>query len=55
MDEIKIQKKCYERCLRCGRHLKSDEAKERGFGVKCWEKFIEEEPKYKNLFGEENV
>ncbi len=52
MDEIKIQKKSYERCLRCGRRLKTDDAKERGFGKKCWEKFNSEEPQYKDLFAE---
>lgn len=50
MSEIIIQKKSYERCLRCGRRLKTVEGKERGFGKTCWEKFNKEEPKYKDLF-----
>lgn len=28
----------YIRCIRCGRLLKDDESKERGFGPICWEK-----------------
>lgn len=34
MEEIKI----YPVCKRCGRKLKSEEARERGMGRICWEK-----------------
>lgn len=30
--------KIYKNCLRCGRKLKTQEAKERGYGKVCWEK-----------------
>ena len=33
-----IEKKQYKVCLRCGRKLRSIEAKERGYGRVCWEK-----------------
>jgi hypothetical protein len=32
------EKKIYPVCKRCGRRLRSDEAKERGMGKVCWEK-----------------
>ena len=28
----------HSHCLRCGRRLKTDEAKVRGFGKVCWQK-----------------
>lgn len=30
--------KTYKRCLRCGRRLKTEEARMRGMGSVCWEK-----------------
>ena len=35
-----IKKKEYTKCVRCGRRLKSDEAKERGYGKICWQKHL---------------
>ena len=35
---MKIKKEKYKNCLRCGRKLKNDEARERGYGKVCWEK-----------------
>lgn len=32
------EKKVHHFCLRCGRRLRSDEARERGMGKVCWEK-----------------
>ena len=32
--------KIHTHCLRCGRKLKSQEAKERGYGKICWEKRV---------------
>lgn len=32
------EKKMHPVCKRCGRKLRSDEAKERGMGKVCWEK-----------------
>ena len=34
MEEKESRKFC--RCLRCNRILKSEEAKEKGYGPKCW-------------------
>lgn len=34
--------KKYLRCKRCNRILKSEEAKERGYGKICWEKHLKE-------------
>lgn len=31
------QNKLYEKCLRCNRPLKSQKAKERGYGEHCWQ------------------
>ena len=39
----------YTHCIRCGRKLKTDESKERGFGKVCWEKW-NKETKNKKLF-----
>ena len=33
----------YEKCLRCGRKLKSESSKELGFGKICWEKYNSED------------
>lgn len=30
--------KYHKNCLRCGRKLKSDEARIRGYGLVCWKK-----------------
>lgn len=35
MEEIKK----YPICKRCGRRLRTDDAKERGMGKVCWEKY----------------
>ena len=45
------EKKIYPVCKRCGRKLKTDEAKERGFGPVCLEKARTE--KRNPLFGGE--
>ena len=37
-DNSKMPKPKYIRCIRCGRVLKDDESKERGYGPICWEK-----------------
>lgn len=38
-----------ERCIRCGRRLKTEESKAVGFGPTCYKKFIKEKSsKYKN-------
>ena len=47
------QKKIYPVCKRCGRKLKTDEAKERGFGPVCLLK-MQTEHKHP-LFGGENL
>ena len=39
----------YEKCLRCGRKLKSESSKELGFGKVCWEKYNSED-NYMELF-----
>ena len=41
--------KQYDKCLRCGRKLKNEEARIRGFGTVCWEKY-KNEIEYKELF-----
>lgn len=41
----------YERCIRCGRKLKTDESKELGFGKVCWKK-QQVETASKKLFNE---
>ena len=33
-------KKEYEYCLRCGRKMKNEEARLRGFGLVCWKKHL---------------
>lgn len=38
----------HSHCLRCGRKLKTDEAKVRGFGRICWEKHLSD--KQETLF-----
>lgn len=30
----------YSKCVRCGRRLRSDEARERGYGKICWKKHL---------------
>ena len=35
-----IKKKEHTKCVRCGRRLKSQEAKERGYGTICWKKHL---------------
>lgn len=37
-NKTKIRRPKYIRCIRCGRLLKDDKSKERGFGPICWEK-----------------
>lgn len=39
----------YEKCLRCGRKLKTIESQELGFGKTCWAKFNSED-NFKELF-----
>jgi len=38
MYQKNTQKKIHKYCLRCGRALKSEENKERGYGPVCWKK-----------------
>lgn len=38
VNKSKTRKPKYIRCIRCGRLLKDDESKERGYGPICWEK-----------------
>ena len=45
--------KKYIKCLRCGRKLKTEEAKEKGFGKICWEKY-RNDISYKELFTLDN-
>ena len=45
----------YEKCLRCGRQLKTQESKELGFGKVCWKKYNSEDIKYKQLFNAEGM
>ena len=42
-------KQLHKYCLRCGRLLKSQEARERGFGKICFEK-MRKEPQKNHLF-----
>ena len=44
-----MEKKIYPVCKRCGRKLKTDDARERGFGPACWLKIQNE--KKNPLFG----
>jgi hypothetical protein len=44
-----MKQKEYSHCLRCGRKLKSKEARERGMGIVCFNKSITEN-KNKPLF-----
>ena len=44
-----MEKQEYQFCIRCGRRLKTQEARERGMGKICAEKYIEKEGK-KKLF-----
>ena len=39
----------YENCIRCGRKLKTEESRTRGFGKVCWEKW-QMETKSNKLF-----
>lgn len=39
----------YEKCLRCGRKLKTEDSKELGFGKTCWKKYNSED-NFKQLF-----
>ena len=32
----------YSKCKRCGRRLKTDEARERGYGTVCWKKHLQD-------------
>ena len=43
------KKKDYDKCLRCGRKLKSEEARKIGYGRTCFIK-IKSEMKVKRLF-----
>lgn len=43
------EEKEYSHCLRCGRKLKNEKAKQIGYGVVC-EKKIKVEHKFKKLF-----
>lgn len=43
------KKKDYDRCLRCGRKLKSEEARKIGYGKTCLDK-IKKENSVKRLF-----
>ena len=40
----------YDRCLRCGRKLKTFENRARGFGKVCWEKSKKNAKNSKKLF-----
>ena len=44
-----MEKQDYQFCIRCGRRLKTPEARERGMGKICAEKYKEKEAK-KKLF-----
>ena len=48
-----MEKKIYPVCNRCGRKLKTDDARERGFGPVCWVKANAE--KRHPLFGGEMI
>ncbi len=50
--DIKIVKPLHEKCIRCGRKLKTPASKSLGFGKTCWEKW-NSEVKTKPLFEEE--
>ena len=39
----------HEKCLRCGRKLKTEESKILGFGKICWEKYTAED-NFQQLF-----
>ena len=36
-----MQDKLYDKCLRCGRKLKTEETRQRGYGDICWKKVKE--------------
>lgn len=48
------EQKLYTHCLRCGRRLKTDDARLRGMGNTCWEK-AQKSPKIKLLFEVKNA
>lgn len=48
--DIKIARPLHEKCIRCGRKLKTPASKELGFGKTCWEKWNSEGAKTKPLF-----
>lgn len=37
-----MKNELHEKCLRCGRKLKSEESKQLGFGKVCWDKYNNE-------------
>lgn len=47
--DMEDKKKDYDKCLRCGRKLKSEEARKIGYGRTCFIK-IKSEMKVKRLF-----
>ena len=49
-EKVSPDRRQYRYCLRCGRKLISDEAKERGMGKICWEKAQVEKGKRHILF-----
>lgn len=46
----KMVQKEYDRCLRCGRKLKSAENRLRGYGKICWQKMKKDNRYVKKLF-----
>ena len=45
----------FTKCLRCGRKLKSDKAKQLGYGESCYKKISFNKPKIKNLLNCETL
>ena len=45
-----IEQKQYTHCLRCGRKLRTEQAKCLGYGPVCWRKTQEKSKKYRKLF-----
>lgn len=44
------EEKLHKICIRCGRKLKNIEARKRGFGDVCWQKYQKENDKKVKLF-----
>ena len=49
IDEINAVPEKYDRCLRCGHKLTTEESQRRGYGEECWKKVCKEKIKKHKL------